>query len=76
MLYKYGEGDKIKHHVKFLVATTCIIISYIMLSLAGNINWIAIVVVVSMVVVVLIVYSTYQIVGLYYSMLFKEEVKT
>ena len=71
LLYRYGEGDQIKHHVKFVVSTLCVIIAYLMLSLAGSVNWIVVVVVVSVVVLVLIIYSVYQIVGLYYQLFFK-----
>ena len=44
-----------------------------MLSLTESVNWIVIVVFVSIIVVVLIVYSSYQIVGLYYDLLFPKE---
>lgn len=70
-LYRYGEGDRIKMHVKFVVSTICIMVAYLFLSLSGSINWIIITVIVSIVVVVLIVYSIYQIIGLYYHLLFK-----
>lgn len=71
LLYRYGEGDRMKMHVKFVVSTVSIIIAYLFLSLSGSINWIAITVIVSIVVVVLIVYSIYQIIGLYYHLIFK-----
>lgn len=73
MLYKYGEGDAVKDHLKLIISTVCIIISYLFLSLNANVNWIAIVVIVSIVVVVLIVYSSYQIVGLYYNQMFRKK---
>jgi Ca2+/Na+ antiporter len=72
MLYKHGEGDPLSKHLKFIVAVVCISIAYLLLSLSAQVNWIGIVVVISLVVVVLIIYSTYQIVGLYYSYIFKE----
>lgn len=71
MLYKYGESDSLKDHIKFLISTISIIIAYLFLSLAEQINWIVITVFVSIIVVVLIIYSSYQIVGLYYT-LFKK----
>lgn len=71
MLYKYGEGDKLNMHVKFVVSTAAIIIAYLFLSLTGYIHWIVVTVIVSIAVVVLIVYSIYQIVGLYYHMIFR-----
>jgi uncharacterized membrane protein len=67
----YGEGDSIKKHIKFIIATVCISIAYLCLSLSAQINWIGIVVVVSLVVAILIIYSIYQVVGLYYTLLFK-----
>lgn len=73
MLYRYGEGDQIKDHIKFMIIAIAISIAYLLLSLSETVNWIAIVVVVSIVVVVLIVYSSYQIVGLYYTILFKKK---
>lgn len=47
--------------------------SYLFLSLANQIHWIAIITIISLAVVVLIVYSSYQIVGLYYGMIFRGE---
>lgn len=73
MLYKYGEGDHITSHVKFVVSTVCICIAYLFLSLCAQVNWIAIIVIVSIVVVILIIYSSYQIVGLYYGLFFKTD---
>jgi hypothetical protein len=72
MLYKYGEGDGIGKHVKFIISTVCVVIAYLFLSLAGQINWIFVVVIVSIVVIVLIVYSSYQVIGLYYGLFFKD----
>lgn len=50
-------------------------VAYLFLSLSGQIPWIAITVIVSLVVLVLIVYSSYQIVGLYYGLFFKDYAK-
>ena len=73
MLYRYGEGDSVKDHLKLVISSALIMVSYLLLSLTGRLSWIAIVVIVSLVVVVLIVYSSYQVVGLYYRHLFKNE---
>lgn len=73
LLYKYGEGDSAKDHVKFLVCTGCVMLAYLFLSLIEHVNWILITVIVSIVVVVLIVYCSYQIVGLYYELMFKKD---
>jgi hypothetical protein len=75
MLYRYGMEDSVKKHAKFIVAIVCISVAYFLLSLSAQINWVVIVIVVSLVVVVLIVYSIYQIVGLYYTLIFKDENK-
>jgi len=71
MLYKYGEGDNVQYHLRFILAAVCISVAYLLLSLSGQVSWVAIVVVVSLVVAVLIVYSIYQVVGLYYERIFK-----
>lgn len=73
MLYRYGEGDKLLVHIKFVITTSAICIAYLMLSLSDVVNWIVIVVIVSIVVVILITYSTYQIVGLYYHIMFRKK---
>lgn len=75
MLYRYGEGDKIKDHIKFEVSVVCICLAYLFLSIESYVHWIAVVVIVGIVVVVLIIYSSYQIVGLYYGLIFKQDTK-
>lgn len=49
--------------------------AYLFLSLSAQVNWIAITVIVSVVVLVLIIYSSYQIVGLYYGLFFRKRVE-
>ena len=73
MLYRYGEGDSIKSHLKLIISSACISLAYLFLSLGANMNWIPIVVISSLGVVVLIIYSIYQIVGLYYHQMFKKD---
>lgn len=75
MLYRFGVGDRLKDHAKFIITSSCIIIAYLFLSLSAQVPWIAITVIVSIVVAVLIFYSSYQIVGLYYGLIFKKEAK-
>lgn len=75
MLYRFGEGDRLKDHAKFIITSSCIVIAYLFMSLSAQVPWIAITVIVSIVVAVLIFYSSYQIVGLYYGLIFKKDVK-
>lgn len=62
-------------HTKFIVVFASVSTAYLFLSLCEKVNWIAITVIVSLVVIVLIIYSIYQIVGLYYYNIFRNSAK-
>ena len=74
-LYKYGIGLSIFNYKKYFIISGIICLSYILLSLAGRINWVAIVTIVSVTDIALIVYCGYQLVGIYYENIFNKEDK-
>jgi len=72
MLYKYGSGLTLSDFKKYFVVSGLISVSYLFLSLEGQVSWLWIVVVVSVASVGLIVYCGYQLVGIYYNRLFAQ----
>lgn len=75
MLYRYGQGDTLLLYLKFLICDGLIIVSYVVLATVTGegLSWLAPVLVVGITSIVLITYSTYQIVGLYYYFIFPKE---
>ena len=73
LLYRYSIGLPLMNFKKYFIISGLICISYLFLSLVGTVNWVAIVVVVSLTMIVLIVYCTYQLVGIYYYNVFEKE---
>lgn len=72
LLYKYGTGLTLSAFKKYFVISGVICVSYFCLSLEEYVNWVALVVVVSVTAMALTVYCGYQLVGIYYYKIFPE----
>lgn len=71
LLYRYGIGLTLSEFKKYFIISGLISLSYLFLSLEEKINWVGLVVIVSLSTVALIVYSGYQLVGIYYFRIFR-----
>lgn len=73
MLYRYGSGTKLSGYKKYWAISAAISLGLLFLSVEWGIGWVAMVVLVSLSMIVLLVYCTYQIVGIYYYNIFTKE---
>lgn len=75
LLYRYGTGLPLTNFKKYFVISGLICLSYLFLSLEEQVNWVGLVVVVSLTAIALIVYCGYQLVGIYYYNIFTNAIK-
>ena len=74
-LYRYGEGVQLVGYRKYFGISGFVCLAYLFLSLQHYVPWILLVISVSAAAIVLLVYSGYQLVGIYYYNIFSEEAK-
>lgn len=72
-LSKYGDAITISDYKKYIIISISISLAYLFLSLQTEINWVVIVVLVSLTIILLLIYCSYQIVGIYFYNIFKGE---
>jgi len=69
-LSRYGTDIGLSDYKKYFVISGSICLAYLLLSLQQYINWIAIVAIISITVIILLIYCSYQLVGIYYYNIF------
>jgi hypothetical protein len=73
LLYRHGSGLQLSGYRKYWGISGAVSLGYLFLSVEWGVGWVAMVVIVSISMIVLLVYCTYQIVGIYYYNIFPKD---